>query len=188
VKLNYLLYKTYTNIIYHNKILVSNNFFGGILMKEKKLVIVLVLCLILLSACFKSGDGSPSENLKTFTNAIKDNDMHTAFNYLTDESIEGSCAIYIFIDELENDPEIQNKLENELGVSFEELKKRNDKESLALLMEKTGENPFSDEVMDYEIVTEEIDGDEAIVTIKMLSGEEIPINMVKEDGIWKLEY
>lgn len=158
------------------------------MLKGKKIIILLVSSIILLSACFNSGS-SPSDTLKSFADAIKDNDLKKAFNYLSDESIDGLSEMFDFIIEMaEEDAETKKELEYELGVSFEELKSMNERDCLALMMEKTGENPFAAEDMDFEIVSEEINGDEATVTIKISSGDEIPIIMIKESGTWKLEY
>jgi len=159
------------------------------MLTKTKLLVVLISTILLFSACFNSGGDSPSENLRTFANAIIDNDMNKALNYLTDDSVEGLSEIYNFIVEIDQgDPETKKELENEIGVSLDELKNMNERDRLALLMEKTGDNPFASEDMEFDIISDEINGDEAIVTIKIQSGKEIPITMIKEDGIWKLEY
>lgn len=153
----------------------------------KRLSALLVLALFVLTACFGGGANTPQTVVEGFSGAIKDGDIKKAVSYMSDETVENMAGMFdLFIAMAEEDPEAKAEMEEELGISLDELKGMDSRERLATILDNMEDNPFEGQDMDYDFVSEEIDGDHATVTIKTGDGEE-DIELVKENGQWKID-
>ncbi|KQC13039.1 MAG: hypothetical protein APR63_01380 [Desulfuromonas sp. SDB] len=154
----------------------------------RKLSALLVLVVFILSACSGGGASSPSAAVEGFAQAIKDGDVKKAVDYMSDGTVENMSAMFdMFIEMAAEDPDAAAEMEKELGISIDELKGMEPRERLATILENTGEEDMFGEMGEFEIVSEEIDGDEAVVTIKTGDGEEEEITLIKENGAWKID-
>lgn len=154
----------------------------------RKLSALLVIAVFILSACSGGGASSPSATVEGFAQAIKDGDVKKAVDYMSDGTVENMSAMFdMFIEMAAEDPDAAAEMEKELGISIDELKEMEPRERLAAILENTGEEDMFGEMGEFEIVSEEIDGDEAVVTIKTGDGEEEEITLIKENGAWKLD-
>jgi Domain of unknown function (DUF4878) len=125
------------------------------------LLIVLFFGLIYLSCSQSSGSDSPSNSVKDFVAALKEQNAGKAWNYLSANS-----------QKMYNDIA---KNRNQSGKEYFE-KSVSNVSSLGLMG------------MDFEVVEEKKEGDSATVTIKSKDQTISELYSVKEDGVWKLDY
>lgn len=124
-----------------------------------------ILALIVLfyySGCgSKVGSDSPSNSVKDFVAALKEQNPGKAWNYLS----KSSQKMYDNI----------AKNRNQSGKEYFE-KSVSNVSSLGMMG------------MDFEVIDEKKEGDSATVTIKTKEQNTSELYSIKEDGVWKLDY
>ena len=126
-----------------------------------RLIIVLFLISFYFGCNSKAGSDSPTNSVKDFVAALKEQNPGKAWNYLS----KGSQKMY-------ND---LAKNRNQSGKEYFE-KSVSNVSSLGMMG------------MDFQIVEEKKDGDSATVVIKMKDQNTSELYSIKEDGVWKLDY
>ena len=120
---------------------------------------------ILLLACIgcgnSGGSDSPANSLKDFVAALKEQNPGKAWNYLS----KNSQKMY--------DDIAKNR--NQSGKEYFE-KSVSNAGSLGMMG------------MDFEVVDEKKEGDNATITIKTKDQNSSELYSVKEDGVWRLDY
>jgi len=128
----------------------------------KIIVITIIFVLTIYYGCSSSGGSdSPSNSVKDFVAALKEQNPGKAWNYLS----KGSQKMY--------DDIAKNR--NQSGKEYFE-KSVSNVSSLGMMG------------MDFEVIDEKKDGDKAAVIIKTKDQNTSELYSVKEDGVWKLDY
>jgi len=128
----------------------------------KIIVTTILLVLSFYYGCSSSsGSDSPSNSVKDFVAALKEQNPGKAWNYLS----KGSQKMY--------DDIAKNR--NQSGKEYFE-KSVSNVSSLGMMG------------MDFEVIDEKKDGDKAAVIIKTKDQNTSELYSVKEDGVWKLDY
>ncbi|MBS1519177.1 MAG: DUF4878 domain-containing protein [Bacteroidetes bacterium] len=130
-------------------------------MKKYFYTAVLVLVLLISGCDNTGGSDSPSNSLKDFVLALKEQNPGKAWNFLS----SNSQKMY--------DDIARNR--NQSGKEYFE-KSVSNVSSLGLIG------------MDFEVVDEKKDGDNAVVTIKSKDNSTSEYFSVRESGVWKLDY
>ncbi|MEO8209794.1 MAG: DUF4878 domain-containing protein [bacterium] len=125
------------------------------------LIIILFFCFIAFNCGQSGGSDSPSNSLKDFVMALKEQNAGKAWNYLSRNS---------------------QKMYNDIA--------KNRNQSGKEYFEKSVSNVSSLGMMgmDFEVVDEKKEGDSAVITIKTKDQNASELYSVKEDGVWKLDY
>jgi len=156
----------------------------------KKLTAILLFGLLVLSACSTAGGGasSPSATVQGFADAVKAKDYDKFVDYLSNGTVEMFSGIFgMMIEAAKEDPEQKEEIETTFEMSIEDFEKLDSRAQLALVFKNVPEaSEGMNDIGDFEILNEVIDGDNATVTIKTDDGEE-DIPLVKEDGSWKVD-
>jgi hypothetical protein len=123
--------------------------------------IIILLTSIYIGCGPTGGSDSPANALKDFVAALKEQNPGKAWNYLS----AGSQKMYNDI----------AKNRNQSGKEY---------------FEKSVSNAGSLDMMgmDFEVVDEKKDGDNATITIKTKDRNQSEFYSVKEEGVWKLDY
>ncbi len=124
-------------------------------------VIIAIFILGIMGCGPTGGSDSPSNSVKDFVKALKEQNAGRAWNYLS----KNSQKMY--------DDIAKNR--NQSGKEYFE-KSVSDVSSLGMMG------------MDFEVVDERKDGDNATVLIKTKDQSTSELYSVKEDGVWKLDY
>ncbi len=128
----------------------------------KIILIKVIFIFSLYYGCGSSGGSdSPSNSVKDFVLALKEQNPGKAWNYLS----KGSQKMY--------DDIAKNR--NQSGKEYFE-KSVSNVSSLGMMG------------MDFEVIDEKKDGDKAAVIIKTKDQNTSELYSVKEDGVWKLDY
>lgn len=123
---------------------------------------VLINFLFLIYGCESNvGSDSPANSVKDFVSALKEQNPGKAWNYLSSNS---------------------QKMYNDIA--------KNRNQSGKEYFEKSASSIGSQGMlgMDFEVVDEKKDGDNATVTIKTKDGNISELYSIKEGGVWKLDY
>lgn len=131
-------------------------------MKMKKFLTIVFLAAIILTGCGQSGGSdSPSNSVKDFVLALKEQNAGKAWNYLSKNS---------------------QKMYNDIA--------KNRNQSGKEYFEKSVSNVSSLGMMgmDFEVVEENKSGDSATVVIRTKDQNTAELFSLKEDGVWKLDY
>ena len=159
---------------------------------ENKVITIIASIIFIFIALFITSqiigkDNSPSSTVEGFANALRNGDIRRAVDYMSDNTVENMSAMFdLFIEMAEEDPDAAREIENELGYSIYELKRMDPRERLTAILENTNEEDLFVDIGDFKIIAEEIDGDNAVVTIQTSDGEE-DIYLIKEHGKWKID-
>ena len=124
--------------------------------------LITVLFVFGISGCGSTGGSdSPSNSVKDFVKALKEQNAGKAWNYLSNNS---------------------QKMYNDIA--------KNRNQSGKEYFEKSVSNVSSLGMMgmDFEVVDEKKEGDSAVITIKTKDQNASELYSVKEDGVWKLDY
>lgn len=124
--------------------------------------LIVVLFISVLYGCGSTGGSdSPSNSVKDFVAALKEQNAGRAWNYLSS-----------------NSQKMYNDIAKNRNISGKEY------------FEKSASDIGSQGMlgMDFEVIDEKKDGDFATVTIKLKDQETSELYSVKEDGVWKLDY
>lgn len=128
----------------------------------KEYITIIITFLILISGCGPGGGSdSPSNSVKDFVLALKEQNPGKAWNYLSSNS-------HKMYDELA-------KNRNQSGKEYFE-KSVSDVSSLGMMG------------MEFEVIEEIKEGDKATVIIKTKDLNTSELYSVKENGVWKLDY
>lgn len=122
----------------------------------------IILLLFVFNGCGPTGGSdSPANSLKDFVSALKEQNPGKAWNYLSANS---------------------QKMYNDIA--------KNRNQSGKEYFEKSVSNAGSLGMMgmDFEVVDEKKEGDNATITIKTKDQNTSELYSVKEDGVWKLDY
>ncbi|MBK8981241.1 MAG: DUF4878 domain-containing protein [Ignavibacteria bacterium] len=126
------------------------------------LFIALFLISLFIAGCGSTGGSdSPANSLKDFVSALKEQNPGKAWNFLS----SNSQKMY--------DDIAKNR--NQSGKEYFE-KSVSNVSSLGLIG------------MDFDVIDEKKDGDNAVVLIKSKDGSTTEYFSVKESGVWKLDY
>lgn len=127
-----------------------------------KIILIKAIFIFSLYGCGSSGGSdSPSNSVKDFVMALKEQNPGKAWNFLS----KGSQKMY--------DDIAKNR--NQSGKEYFE-KSVSNVSSLGMMG------------MDFEVIDEKKDGDKAAVIIKTKDQNTSELYSVKEDGVWKLDY
>jgi len=125
-------------------------------------IYVIIILAILISGCGNSGGSdSPSNSVKDFVAALKEQNPGKAWNYLS----KGSQQMYDGI----------AKNRNQSGKEYFE-KSVSNVSSLGMMG------------MDFEVMDEIKDGDKATIIIKTKDQSTSELYSLKEGGVWRLDY
>ncbi|MEO8446991.1 MAG: DUF4878 domain-containing protein [bacterium] len=127
-----------------------------------KSFLILILLISALYGCGSTGGSdSPSNSVKDFVAALKEQNAGRAWNYLSS-----------------NSQKMYNDIAKNRNISGKEY------------FEKSASDIGSQGMlgMDFEVIDEKKDGDMATVIIKLKDQETSELYSVKEDGVWKLDY
>jgi hypothetical protein len=147
-----------------------------------RLILVVLTALCLVAAC---GGPNPGDAVKGFFDAVKAGDGEKAAGYLSRSAVEemGSIRQYMMSDESG-----VAELAAEMGVSADQLRNVDDLGFVALLL---CSEDFRGELEGIEVSvgSSTIEGESATVQITYTQdgeSDEDEIELVKEDGAWKL--
>jgi len=125
----------------------------------------IILFVLLTGVYFSCGQGggsdSPANSLKDFVAALKEQNPGKAWNYLSKNS-------QLMYDNIARNRNLSGKEYFEKSVS--------------------NAGSIGIAAMDFEVVDEKKEGDNATVTVKTKNGTTSEFFSVKEDGTWKLDY
>lgn len=126
-----------------------------------KLIIAILFLLLYLRCGSSGGSDSPSNSVKDFVVALKEQNPGKAWNYLSKES---------------------QKMYDDIA--------KNRSQSGKEYFEKSVSNVSSLGMMgmDFEIVEERKDGDKATIIIQTKDHKTSELYSIKEEGVWKLDY
>ena len=128
----------------------------------KTLVSLLILLVIFMTGCGNTGGSdSPSNAVKDFVKALREQNSGRAWNYLS----KNSQAMYDDI----------AKSRNQSGKEYFE-RSVSDVSSLGMAG------------MDFDVVDEKKNGDSSVVVIMTKDQKTSDLYAVKEGGVWKLDY
>ncbi len=128
----------------------------------KTLVSLLILLVIFMTGCGNTGGSdSPSNAVKDFVKALREQNSGRAWNYLS----KNSQAMYDDI----------AKSRNQSGKEYFE-RSVSDVSSLGMAG------------MDFDVVDEKKNGDSSVVVIMTKDQKTSDMYAVKEGGVWKLDY
>ncbi|MEO6694219.1 MAG: DUF4878 domain-containing protein [Ignavibacteria bacterium] len=128
---------------------------------KHKIILAFIIMSIYYGCGPAGGSDSPSNAVKDFVLALKEQNPGKAWNFLS----KGSQKMY--------DDIAKNR--NQSGKEYFE-KSVSNVSSLGMMG------------MDFEVVDEKKDGDQAAVIIKTKDQNTSELFSVKEDGVWKLDY
>ncbi|HQY21592.1 MAG TPA: DUF4878 domain-containing protein [Ignavibacteria bacterium] len=129
---------------------------------RKYIYSVVIILLLIVSGCGSTGGSdSPANSLKDFVAALKEQNPGKAWNFLS----SNSQKMY--------DDIAKNR--NQSGKEYFE-KSVSNVSSLGLIG------------MDFEVIDEKKDGDNAVIIIKSKDSTTSEYFSVKESGVWKLDY
>ncbi|MBN1150672.1 DUF4878 domain-containing protein [candidate division WOR-3 bacterium] len=153
--------------------------------KKIAIGVVLGLALIATFGCFKKSS-SPTAVVNEFAAAMKAGEYEKAVGYMSENSVNKASEAFDMIFSLaESDPSMKEEMEKELGISIDEFKAMDARQRLAKILSMSPEeNPFKE--MEYEVLSETIDGEKATVKVKT-GDEEDEIYLIQENGAWKID-
>ncbi|MCK5116015.1 MAG: hypothetical protein KAR44_05405 [Candidatus Aegiribacteria sp.] len=149
-----------------------------------KLVTVLSLTVMLvLMAC--GGGALPEDSMTAFVEAIKAGDGETAASYISSHALSEMDVQLVAIKE---NPEMSVTYFATMGVeaTADEIADWTSQDLLAAFFGSPGMVEELGDKLDMEVTGSEIEGSEAVVFITTADGDEKEIDMVLEDGVWKL--
>ncbi len=149
-----------------------------------KLVTVLSMSVMLvLLAC--GGGALPEDSMTAFVNAIKTGDGATAASYISSYALSDLDVQLVAIKE---NPEMSVTYLEAMGVetTADEISEWTSEDLLAAFFSSPGMVEELGDKLDLVINGSEIDGEEAIVFITTADDREEEIEMILEDGVWKL--
>lgn len=122
--------------------------------------------------------------VQKFYNALVNGEISKAAYYLSDKFAQEMIDLMGGMDRLYQELQlIAFAFGNEsLPVSYDELMEMNEKEVVVFLIYVLGKDEFDN--FSLEIVSEEIDGNQAVVEISNF--DEVEIHLIKESGKWKI--
>ena len=149
-----------------------------------KLVTALSLTvLFVLMAC--GGGALPEDSMTAFVAAIKDGDGSTAASYISSHALSEMDVQLVAIKE---NPEMSVTYFATMGIETTESEIE-DWTTEDLLAAFLGSPEMVEELgdkLDLEVTGSEVDGSEAVVFITTADGSEEEVDMILEDGMWKL--
>jgi len=149
-----------------------------------KLVTVLSLTVLLvLMAC--GGDALPEDSMTAFVEAVKTGDGETAASYISSYAMSELDVQLVAIKE---NPEMSVTYFETMGVETTagEIADWTSRDLLAAFFESPGMVEELGDKLDLVINGSAIDGSEAVVFITTADGREEEVEMILEDGVWKL--
>lgn len=149
-----------------------------------KLVTVLSLTMMfVLMAC--GGGALPEDSMTAFVEAIKAGDGETAASYISSHALSEMDVQLVAIKE---NPEMSVTYFATMGVeaTADEIADWTSQDLLAAFFGSPGMVEELGDKLDMEVTGSEIEGSEAVVFITTADGDEKEIDMVLEDGVWKL--
>ena len=149
-----------------------------------KLVTVLSLTVMfVLMAC--GGGAVPEDSMTAFVEAIKAGDGETAASYISSHALSEMDVQLVAIKE---NPEMSVTYFATMGVetTADEIEDWTTEDLLAAFFGSPGMVEELGDKLDLEVTGSEIEGSEAVVFIITADGDEKEIDMVLEDGVWKL--
>jgi hypothetical protein len=149
-----------------------------------KLVTVLASAALLLTAC-GGGGGSPEDAVNGFIAAVKDGDGAKAASYLSSHALE---ELDDQLQALKEDPEMAVMALGTMGVetTVSEVKEWTSADFFATLIETEMMREELSDKLDVEITGSEVDGEEAAVFLTTADGDEEEVDMILENGHWKI--
>ncbi|MEN8209632.1 MAG: hypothetical protein ABFR50_10325 [Candidatus Fermentibacteria bacterium] len=149
-----------------------------------KLVTALSLTVMLvLMAC--GGDPLPEDSMTAFVEAVKTADGATAASYISSYAL-GELDVQLVA--IKENPEMSVTYFETMGVEVteDEIANWTSEDLLAAFFTSPGTAEELGDKLDLVVNGSEIDGSEAVVFITTASGDEEEVDMVLEDGVWKL--
>ncbi len=149
-----------------------------------KLVTLLSLTVLLvLMAC--GGDALPEDSMTAFVEAVKAGDGETAASYISSYALSELDVQLVAIKE---NPEMSVTYFETMGVetTADEIADWNSRDLLAAFFGSPGMVEELGDKLDLVISGSAIDGSEAVVFITNADGDEDEVEMILEDGVWKL--
>jgi len=144
---------------------------------------ILFFIVLLVSINIFSAELTPKEVVEDFADAIIEYDMERFVYHFSDSTVSMFVGMFELFYQLEDDEEFEALI----GMSVEEFINKGDREMIVIILENVDE--LKDEfqgVEDIEIISENIDGDDAIVFI-LVEEEEEEIPLVLENNEWKID-
>ena len=149
-----------------------------------KLVTLLSMTVMLvLMAC--GGDALPEDSMQAFVDAIKSGDGAKAASYI---SSYGLSDLDVQLVAIKENPEMSVTYLAAMGVEAteSEIADWTSEDLLAAFFSSPGMVEELGDKLDLVINGSEIDGEEAVVFITTADGREEEVEMILEDGVWKL--
>ena len=149
-----------------------------------KLVTILSMTVMLvLMAC--GGGALPEDSMKAFVDAIKAGDGPTAASYISSYALSELDVQLVAIKE---NPEMSVTYLAAMGVEAteSEIAEWTSEDLLAAFFSSPGTVEELGDKLNLVINGSEIDGEEAVVFITTADDREEEVEMILEDGVWKL--
>lgn len=149
-----------------------------------KLVAVLSMTVMLvLLAC--GGGALPEDSMTAFVNAIKTGDGATAASYVSSHALSDLDVQLVAIKE---NPEMSVTYLEAMGVetTASEISEWTNEDLLAAFFSSPGMVEELGDKLDLVVNGSEVDGSDAVVFITTADGREEEVEMILEDGVWKL--
>ncbi len=150
-----------------------------------KLVIVLASAVMLVLMACGGGGGLPEDAVKDFIGAVKAGDGEKAASYLSTYALE---ELDVQLEALKEDPEMAVMALGTMGVetTVSEVEDWTSRVFFAALIETEAMRAELGDKLDVEVTGSEIEGDDALVFLKTVDGEEEEVEMTLENGEWKI--
>ena len=139
--------------------------------------------MFVLMSC--GADALPEDSMTAFVEAVKTADGATAASYISSHALSEMDTQLVAIKE---NPEMSVTYFATMGVEMteSEIAEWNTEDLLAAFFGSPGMVEDMGDKLDLEITGSEIDGSDAVVFITTADGREEEVDMVLEDGVWKL--
>jgi len=150
-----------------------------------KLVIVLASAAILLLTACGGGAGLPEDAVKDFIEAVKAGDGAKAASYLSSYALE---ELDEQLEALKQDPEMAVMALGTMGVetTVDDVADWTSRDFFAALIETEAMRAELGDKLNVEVTGSEIEGDDALVFLTTVDGDEEEIEMTLENGEWKI--
>jgi hypothetical protein len=150
-----------------------------------KLVIVLASAAMLVLMACGGASGSPEDAVKDFIEAVKAGDGAKAAGYLSSYALE---ELDEQLEALKEDPEMAVMALGTMGVetTASEIEDWTSRDFFAALIETEAMRAELGDKLNVEVTGSEVEGDDALVFLKTVDGEDEEVEMTLENGEWKI--
>lgn len=148
--------------------------------------LVTVFSLTVMFVLMSCGGGAlPEDSMTAFVEAIKAGDGATAASYMSSHALSEMDVQLVAIKE---NPEMSVTYFATMGIETteSELAEWTTEDLLAAFFGSPGMVEELGDKLDLEVTGSEIEGSEAVVFITTADGDEEEVEMILEDGVWKL--